>query len=127
MNAAQFVAKWRESKLGERQAAQEHFRDLCAVFSFPTPTQQDVSGETYCFEKGTKKSGGGSGWADVWRLNHFAWEYKKKRRNLEDAKSLTTSASWTPFSTSPTPTTPPSPPGPKPTASSAIRRSWETD
>lgn len=85
MNAAEFAAKWEQSKLGERQAAQSHYLDLCKLFQFPTPTDEDLTGETYCFEKGTKKSGGAHGWADVWRLNHFAWEYKKKHKDLEAA------------------------------------------
>ena len=28
---------------------------------------------------------GGGGWADVWYKGHFAWEYKRKRRNLLEA------------------------------------------
>jgi hypothetical protein len=31
------------------------------------------------------KTGGGDGFADVWKKGFFAWEYKKKKRNLEDA------------------------------------------
>src|SRR5215467_9914894 len=37
------------------------------------------------FEKGVTKTGGGDGFADVWRKGFFAWEYKKKKRNLDDA------------------------------------------
>ncbi len=85
MNAAEFVAKWSASTLNEKQGAREHYRDLCEVFGFPTPTDEDVKAESYCFEKGLKKAGGGSGWADVWRRGHFAWEYKSKGKNLEAA------------------------------------------
>jgi hypothetical protein len=31
------------------------------------------------------KTGGGDGFADVWKKNFFAWEYKKRKRNLPDA------------------------------------------
>ena len=30
-------------------------------------------------------SGGGEGWADVWMKDHFAWEYKRKKRSLVEA------------------------------------------
>src|SRR5262249_7649444 len=37
------------------------------------------------FERGVQKTGGGQGWADVWMRGKFAWEYKGKHKNLEDA------------------------------------------
>ena len=36
----------------------------------------------YAFEKGAEKTGGGDGFADVWRRDCFAWEYKGKRKDL---------------------------------------------
>jgi len=33
-------------------------------------------------ERGVHKMGGGRGWADVWLRGHFAWEYKKKHKDL---------------------------------------------
>ena len=36
-------------------------------------------------DRGVRKSGGGQGWADVWMRDHFAWEYKGKRKSLADA------------------------------------------
>jgi type II restriction/modification system DNA methylase subunit YeeA len=83
----QFVAKWTASKLKERSAAQEHFIDLCRMLDEPTPAQADPHGEWYCFERGAKKTGGGDGWADVWRRHHFAWEYKGKHKDLTVAFS----------------------------------------
>jgi type II restriction/modification system DNA methylase subunit YeeA len=80
-----FVAKWRKSGLGERQAAQEHFLDICALIGHPTPTYADPDGEFFAFEKGANKLGGGKGFADVWKKGHFAWEYKRKKGNLDDA------------------------------------------
>ncbi len=85
MTAAEFIAKWRGSTLGERQAAQSHFNDLCRLLGVPGPTDDDTQGERYCFERGAGKTGGGNGWADVWRKGCFAWEYKGKHRDLDAA------------------------------------------
>lgn len=85
MDAADFIAKWRNSELGERQAAQSHFNDLCRVLGVPSPTDDDGQGDRYCFERGAEKTGGGNGWADVWRRNCFAWEYKGRHKDLDAA------------------------------------------
>ncbi|MCB1920588.1 MAG: class I SAM-dependent DNA methyltransferase [Candidatus Competibacteraceae bacterium] len=80
-----FIQKWRCATLTERAAAQSHFNDLCAVLAEPTPTDADPSGEWFAFEKGAKKTGGGQGWADVWKKGCFAWEYKGKHKDLQAA------------------------------------------
>lgn len=85
INVAEFVAKWAGSTRTERAAAQEHFIDLCRLLGEPTPNEADPHGEFYAFEKGTHKVAGGDGFADVWLKDHFAWEYKGKRKNLKDA------------------------------------------
>ncbi|MFZ1641575.1 MAG: DNA methyltransferase [Candidatus Contendobacter sp.] len=77
-----FIAIWRDSTLKERSAAQSHFNDLCRLLGEPTPTEADPHGEWFTFEKGAKKTGGGDGWADVWRRHCFAWEYKGKHKDL---------------------------------------------
>jgi len=77
-----FITKWQRSTLTERSAAQQHFLDLCAVLDHPTPATADPNGTSYTFEKGAKKTGGGGGWADVWKRHHFGWEYKGKRKDL---------------------------------------------
>ena len=82
MTPQQFIKKWKASTLKERSAAHEHFIDLCRVLGEDTPAQADPHGTSYCFEKGAKKTGGGDGWADVWKRECFAWEYKGKRRDL---------------------------------------------
>ncbi|MGA2514561.1 MAG: DNA methyltransferase [Candidatus Limnocylindrales bacterium] len=84
---AEFVAKWRGSMRAERAAAQEHFIDLCRMLGQPTPNDADPTGEWYAFEKGAGKAEGGEGWADVWMRDHFAWEYKGKRKDLAAAYS----------------------------------------
>lgn len=82
MLPAQFIKKWAGSTLKERSAAQEHFIDLCQLIGHPTPAEVDPDGSWFCFEKGAKKTGGGDGWADVWKKGFFAWEYKGKHNDL---------------------------------------------
>ncbi|PQJ96165.1 class I SAM-dependent DNA methyltransferase [Chromatium okenii] len=85
MTPDQFIAKWQATTLKERSAAQEHFIDLCRLLNEPTPAEIDPNGEFYCFERGAKKTTGSDGWADVWKRNCFGWEYKGKRKNLNEA------------------------------------------
>lgn len=85
MTPNQFVAKWKRAELKERSAAQEHFIDLCRLLGEPTPAEADSKGDWYCFERGASKVGGGEGWADVWMREHFGWEYKGKRKDLDAA------------------------------------------
>jgi len=82
MTPAEFARKWGESTQKERSAAQEHFIDICRMLGVPTPNEADPTGAWYAFEKGAGKTGGGDGFADVWKRSHFAWEYKGKRRDL---------------------------------------------
>ena len=85
MTPGEFIAKWRASELKERSAAQEHFIDLCRLLGEPTPAEADPTGTNYSFEGGARKETGGKGWADVWKRNCFAWEYKGKHANLDVA------------------------------------------
>lgn len=71
MHVAEFIAKWRRSERNERAAAQEHFLDLCEVVEHPKPGEADPAGEWFTFERGAAKQGGGQGWADVWKREHF--------------------------------------------------------
>jgi type II restriction/modification system DNA methylase subunit YeeA len=81
VNAADFIAKWSDATLRERQGSQMHFLDLCALLDQPQPTDPD----RYCFERGATKAGGDDGWADVWRRGCFAWEYKGPHKDLDKA------------------------------------------
>lgn len=85
MTPHEFLAKWRHVELKERSASQSHFNDLCALLGVADPITADKQGEWFAFEKGATKTGGGDGWADVWRRGCFAWEYKGKRRDLKAA------------------------------------------
>ncbi len=85
MTPAEFIAKWRQVQLTERAASQQHFLDLCDLLDHPKPAAADPTGESFTFEKGAAKHGGGDGFADLWRRGHFGWEYKGKRKDLEAA------------------------------------------
>jgi type II restriction/modification system DNA methylase subunit YeeA len=86
MTPEQFISLWKDNKLTERAGAQAHFDDLCDLLGVAKPRDP----ERYCFERGAKKAGGGDGWADVWKRNHFGWENKKPGRDLGAAlKQLT--------------------------------------
>jgi len=85
MEPQAFIDKWSGSELKERSASQSHFNDLCALLGEQTPTDADQAGEWFCFEKGAKKTGGGDGWADVWKKGHFGWEYKGPGKDLNKA------------------------------------------
>jgi type II restriction/modification system DNA methylase subunit YeeA len=85
MTPAEFIKKWKPVALTERSAAHTHFLDLCKLFEHDDPVSADPTGEWFTFEKGATKTGGGEGFADVWKKNFFAWEYKKKKRDLNAA------------------------------------------
>ncbi|MCS6870842.1 MAG: class I SAM-dependent DNA methyltransferase, partial [Anaerolineae bacterium] len=85
MNVQEFVQRWRESALQERQAAQSHFVELCRLVDHPTPAEADPKGEFFTFEEGVRRLTGGRGRADVWKRGHFIWEYKSKGEDLERA------------------------------------------
>src|SRR3984957_5557319 len=85
MTPSEFIKKWKPVALTERAAAHTHFLDLCELFEHEDPVSADPTGEWFTFEKGATKTGGGEGFADVWKKNFFAWEYKKKKRDLNAA------------------------------------------
>ncbi|HJU56414.1 MAG TPA: DNA methyltransferase, partial [Pyrinomonadaceae bacterium] len=85
MTVSEFIHKWQKNTRTERSASQEHFLDLCEVFEHPKPAEADPSGESFTFERGAAKHGGGRGWADVWKRGHFGWEYKGKHKDLNAA------------------------------------------
>lgn len=85
MTPHEFITKWQNSKLKERAAAQEHFLDLCRLLGEKTPAEVDAGGLDYGFEVGATKTGGGHGFADVFKRGHFGWEYKGTRANLDAA------------------------------------------
>jgi len=85
LTVAEFVHRWKINSQSERASAQSHFRDLCEMLGEKSPAESDPAGERYAFEKQVSKTRGGSGFADVWLRDHFAWEYKTKHKNLQKA------------------------------------------
>ncbi|HKV09825.1 MAG TPA: DNA methyltransferase [Thermoanaerobaculia bacterium] len=85
MNVQAFIWKWSKVALTERSASQQHFLDLCEVVGHGKPAELDPEGDSFTFEKGAAKYGGGRGWADVWKRGFFAWEYKGHYSDLAAA------------------------------------------
>jgi type II restriction/modification system DNA methylase subunit YeeA len=85
MSPREFVGKWSKVTLRERAASQEHFIDICNLIGHPTPATDDPTGSKFTFDKGAHKQKGGEGWADVWKKDLFAWEYKGKHKDLDAA------------------------------------------
>jgi len=85
MTPGEFIAKWSDTGLRERAGSHSHFIDLCRLLGEKPPTDADPRGEWYAFEKGAMKTGGGDGWADVWKRGCFAWEYKSPGKDLNAA------------------------------------------
>lgn len=93
MTLSEFIVKWQPGgsadALSERAGAQAHFIDLCELIGQPKPADP----ENYCFERGAHRTGGNHGWADVWKRDCFAWEYKAPGADLGKAlKQLMTYA-----------------------------------
>ncbi len=100
MTGAEFQKKWARFQGKESAAYQEHFTDLCHLLGQPTPAEADPSGtESFCFQKRVVKDAelfelheaadesepAERGFADVWKKGCFAWEYKGKKKNLDEA------------------------------------------
>jgi len=101
MTPAEFKRKWRRYQGKELSGYQEHFDDLCRLLGQPTPAEADPTGsKSFCFQKRVVKDAellfelreepepaepNERGFADVWKKGCFAWEYKGKKKNLEEA------------------------------------------
>ncbi len=100
MTAAEFKRKWSRYQGKEMSGYAEHFNDLCRLLEQKTPAEADPSGaDFFCFQKRVVKDAelfnfdaspdagepAERGFADVWKKGHFAWEYKGKKKSLEEA------------------------------------------
>ncbi len=99
MTAAEFKRKWARYRGKETAAHQEHFNDLCRLLGQPTPAEADPSGtDFFCYQKRVVKDAelfdletpdasvpNERGFADVWKKGCFGWEYKGKKKNLDEA------------------------------------------
>jgi type II restriction/modification system DNA methylase subunit YeeA len=98
---AEFKKKWGRFAGKETSGYVEHFNDLCRLLGQPTPAEADPSAsEFFCFQKRVVKDAElfpietdfvgqtddtERGFADVWKKGCFAWEYKGKKKNLDEA------------------------------------------
>lgn len=99
MTAAEFKKKWSRYQGKETSAYVSHFDDLCRLLGQPTPNEADPSGaDFFCYQKRVVKDAelfeaaeadagepAERGFADVWKRGCFAWEYKGKKKNLDEA------------------------------------------
>ena len=100
MTFEKFKQKWAAYQGKEASAYQEHFNDLCRLLGRPTPVEADPSGaDSFCFQKyvtkdaelvaitpaGEEAAPEERGFADVWKKDCFGWEYKGKKKNLDEA------------------------------------------
>src|ERR1017187_5395912 len=100
MTASEFKKKWSRYQGKETSGYSEHFNDLCRLLAQPTPAEADPTGsESFCFQKRVVKDAelfdlhetpdasepAERGFADVWKKGCFAWEYKGKKKNLDEA------------------------------------------
>lgn len=99
MTAAEFKKKWSRYQGKETSAYQGHFDGLYRLLGQATPAEADPSGsDFFCFQKRVVKDAelldietpdasepNERGFADVWKKGCFAWEYKGKKKNLNEA------------------------------------------
>jgi hypothetical protein len=99
MTVAEFKKKWSRYQGKETSAYQSHFDDLCRLLGQQTPNEADPSGaDFFCYQKRVIKDAelfdvkgpdssepNERGFADVWKKGCFAWEYKGKKKNLDEA------------------------------------------
>ena len=85
-SAAAFAAKWRENARRENASSQEHFIDLCRLLGVQTPNEADPVGRVVRLRagRGTHQHRA-AGRADVWKREHFGWEYKGAHADLAAA------------------------------------------
>ena len=76
MTLDDFILTWSGNPLSERTSAHPHFRDLCALLGIGPPSP--LTAGTFELEKGTAKTTGGQGWADVWLKDAVAWNAQEK-------------------------------------------------
>jgi type II restriction/modification system DNA methylase subunit YeeA len=85
LSLPEFIRRWKDSELTERQGSHSHFIELCEILGEPSPAAADPKGENYCFDKHVNKTGEDKGFADVWKRGFFGWEYKGPHKDLKAA------------------------------------------
>lgn len=75
----EFIAKWHDTRFGERQASQTFFNDICALVGHPTPADYQ-NPEAFSFDKWVP-----GGFADAYLEGRFGWEFKGSDAQLPGA------------------------------------------
>ena len=75
----EFIAKWHDTRFGERQASQTFFNDICALVGHPTPADYQ-NPEAFTFDKWVP-----GGFADAYLEGRFGWEFKGSDAQLPGA------------------------------------------
>ena len=78
MKPEHFIAAWENTALNEEQGAQSWFNDLCELIGHEKP-RGELNGLTYAFEHRIE-----TGKADAYYENHFGWEFKTSKRQLDE-------------------------------------------
>ena len=79
MTPAEFIAKWKDTTFGEKQASQEMFLDICKLVEHPTPVEYGDR-DAFTFEKWVP-----GGFADAYLEERFGWEFKGDDADLDAA------------------------------------------
>ena len=79
MRPEEFIAKWRDTQFGERQASHEMFGDICRLVGHPTPGEYRDR-EAFTLEKWVP-----GGFADAYLEGRFGWEFKGSDSELDAA------------------------------------------
>ena len=77
----QVAARYAEGTLGQTIALQRPVQTAGPSDA----AEADPAGRWYTFEAGASKTAGGEGFADVWKMGYFAWEYKGQHADLDKA------------------------------------------
>ena len=75
----EFIAKWHDTRFGERQASQTFFNDICALVGHPAPADYQ-NPEAFTFDKWVP-----GGFADAYLEGRFGWEFKGSDAQLTGA------------------------------------------
>ena len=77
MDPSDFIAKWKDSNFGEKQASQPMFMDICKLVGHPDPGEYGDK-DSFTFEKWVP-----GGFADAYLEGRFGWEFKGSDNDLE--------------------------------------------
>ena len=63
LSIPEFVAHWKANQLTERSGSQSHFNEICDLVGHGHPTDVDLTGDSFTFDKHVSKDRKGKGFA----------------------------------------------------------------